>query len=215
MRKRRVKHKKYYHNAMRYIKLTCVQEYRGLFRSSFILELIAGHYDSISGAIRIPEFEHAFSRDQQKLVESLVTRLRTLDADSPEALEIAVKLDVTRMYPGGALALCIAAVIPHVVFKSNVLSNLLHRCQVERALSYFAPAGGACFAHAKYSNKRIENLQRYSDTIKRKLRPGSMEDIVLKACPFMDARTNILSISVQVFNDSDDEENSSGRSTDN
>jgi len=99
---------------MRYvkqIKLTCVQEYRGLFRSAFILELIAGHYDAISGAIRIPEFEPAFSRDQQKLVKSLETRLRTMDADSREALEIAVKLDTMRMYPKGALALCITAVI--------------------------------------------------------------------------------------------------------
>lgn len=121
MQKRRVKHKRCYRNAMKYPKLTCVQEYRGLFRSSFILELIAGHYDSISGAIRIPEFERTFSRDQQKLVKSLVTRLRTLDADSREALEIAVKLDVMRMYPRGALALCIMAVIPYVVFKSNVV----------------------------------------------------------------------------------------------
>jgi hypothetical protein len=101
---------------MRYIKLTCVQEYRGLFRSPYILELIAGHYDAISGAIRIPEFERAFSRDQQKLVHSLETRLRTLDADSPEALEIAVKLDTMRMYPKGALALCITAVISYCCF---------------------------------------------------------------------------------------------------
>ena len=101
---------------MRYIKLTCVQEYRGLFRSPFILELIAGHYDAISGAIRIPEFERAFSRDEQKRVNFLETRLRTLDADSQEALEIAVKLDTMRMYPKGALALCITAVISYGCF---------------------------------------------------------------------------------------------------
>jgi hypothetical protein len=101
---------------MRYIKLTCVQEYHGLFRSPFILELIAGYYDAISGAIRIPEFERAFSRDQQKLVNRLENRLRTLDADSREALEIAVKLDTMRMYPKGALALCITAVISYSCF---------------------------------------------------------------------------------------------------
>jgi hypothetical protein len=87
-----------------------------LFRSPFILELIAGHYDAIPGAIRIPEFERAFSRDQQKLVNSLETRLRTLDADSQEALEIAVKLDTMRMCPKGALALCITAVISYCCF---------------------------------------------------------------------------------------------------
>jgi hypothetical protein len=101
---------------MRYIKLTYVQECRGLFRSPFILELIAGHYDRISGAIRIPEFERALSRDQRKLVNRLESRLRTLDADSREALEIAVKLDTMRMYPTGALALCIAAVISYCCF---------------------------------------------------------------------------------------------------
>lgn len=87
-----------------------------MFRSEFILELIAGHYDAISGAIRIPEFERTFSRDQQKLINSLETKLRTLDADSPEALEIAVKLDTMRMYPKGALALCITAVISYCCF---------------------------------------------------------------------------------------------------
>lgn len=102
-----------------------------------------------------------------------------------------------------------------MLFLNPTLSNLFHRCQVERALGVFAPAGGAYFAHAKYSNIRIEKVQRYSDTIKRKLRPDLMEDIVLKACPFMDPSSNILSISVQVLNDSDDGENSSGHSTDN
>ncbi|KAF8499774.1 hypothetical protein F5888DRAFT_111124 [Russula emetica] len=142
----------------------------GLFRSPFILKLIAGHYDSISGAIRIPEFERAFSRDQQKLVKNLETILRTLDADSWEALEIAVKLDTMRMYPKGALALCVTA--------------------VEHALGIFAPAGGALFA--RHSDKYIEKVQKYSDIIERKLRPGSMEDIVLKACPFMGASTSFI-----------------------
>jgi hypothetical protein len=90
-----------------------------------------------------------------------------------------------------------------------MLSNLFHHCQVERALGIFAPAGGAFFA--RHTNKWTEKVQKYSDTIERKLRPSSMEDIVLKACPFMDAGTNILSISVQVLNESDDEEISSGR----
>ena len=127
---------------MRYIKLTCIQKYRGLFRSSFILELIAGHYDAISGAIRIPEFEPAFSRDQQKLINSLKTRLRTLDADSQEALEIAVRLDTMRMYPRGALAFCITAVntlllilnlmclICLIIGRLNVHWAYLHRKEV-------------------------------------------------------------------------------------
>jgi len=107
---------------MRYIKLTCVQEYRGLFRSPYISALIA---DSISGAIRIPEFEPAFSLDQRKLVRYFETRLRALDADSREALEIAVKLDTMRMCPKGALVVCITAVMSSVVFR-YVLSNLFH-----------------------------------------------------------------------------------------
>jgi hypothetical protein len=93
-----------------------------------------------------------------------------------------------------------------------MLSNLFHHCQVEHALGIFAPAGGALFA--SYSNKWTEKARKYSDIIERRLRPGSMEDIVLKACPFMDAGTNISTISVQVLHDSDDEEISSGRCTD-
>jgi hypothetical protein len=91
------------------------------------------------------------------------------------------------------------------------LINLLHHCQVEHALGIFAPEEGAMFL--SYSDKWIEKVQKNSDIIERKLRPGSMEDIVLKACPFMYASTNISSISVQVLHDSDDEE-ISGRSTD-
>jgi hypothetical protein len=89
-----------------------------------------------------------------------------------------------------------------------VLSNLFHHCQVERALGVFAPAGGAFFSGHKHRNKWIEKVQKYSDIIERKLRPGSMEDIVLRACPFMDAGTFISSISLQVINDLDDEETS-------
>ncbi len=93
-----------------------------------------------------------------------------------------------------------------VVFKSNVLSNLFHHCQVERALGVFAPAGSAFFSGHKHENKWIEKVQKYMDHIERKLRSATVEDIVLKACPFMDAGTNISSISVQVLNGSDDEE---------
>ena len=88
-----------------------------------------------------------------------------------------------------------------------MLSNLSHHCQVERALGVFAPAGGAFFSGDKHDTKWIEKIQKYRDIIEQKLRPGSVEDIVLKACPFMDAGTNISSISVQVLNVSDDEEN--------
>ena len=89
-----------------------------------------------------------------------------------------------------------------------MLSNLFHRCQVEHALGIFAPAGGALFQ--RHSNKWTEKVQKYSDFVERMLKPSSMEDIVLKACPFMDPGTNISFISVQVLNDSDDEEISSG-----
>jgi hypothetical protein len=86
-----------------------VKEYRGLFRSPWILQLFAGHYDSISGAVRVLEFE-SIARDQQILADSLETNMKHLDEDSQEALQIAVKLNVMRMYPKGALALCTAAV---------------------------------------------------------------------------------------------------------
>lgn len=87
-----------------------IQEYRGLCRSPWILRLFAGHYDSTSGAIRIPEFEPASSRENQALINSLETKLRGLEADEPEALETAIKLETMRMYAKGALALCIVAV---------------------------------------------------------------------------------------------------------
>lgn len=87
-----------------------------------------------------------------------------------------------------------------------MLSNLFHHCQVERALGVFAPAGGAFFSGHKHDKKWIGKVQKYSDFIEQKLQPGKMEDIVLKAIPFMDASTNISSISVQVLHDSADEE---------
>jgi len=89
-----------------------------------------------------------------------------------------------------------------------VLSNLFYHCKVERALGVFAPAGGAFFSGPKH-HRWIKKVQKYSDYIERKLRPGLMEDIVLRACPLMDTSTNISSISVQVLNDSDDEESTS------
>jgi hypothetical protein len=71
---------------------------------------LAGHYDSISGAIRIPEFEPAFSHESLALINSLEAELYGLDADDPRALETAVKLETMRTCPKGALALCIVAV---------------------------------------------------------------------------------------------------------
>ena len=79
-------------------------------RSPWILRLLAGHYDSTSGAIRVPEFEPTFTREDLALINSLETKLCGLEADKPEALEITVKLETMRMYPKGALALCIVAV---------------------------------------------------------------------------------------------------------
>jgi hypothetical protein len=72
--------------------------------------------------------------------------------------------------------------------------------------AYLRRAGGAFFSGHKHDKKCIAKIQKYIDFLERKFRPGLMEDIVLKACPLMDAGTNISSISVQVLNDSDYEE---------
>jgi len=79
-----------------------------LFQSPWILQLLAGHYDNISGAIRILELEQIyFDKDDQALVNSLKIELATLHPGSKKALEVAIKLDIMRMYPRGALALCV------------------------------------------------------------------------------------------------------------
>ena len=90
------------------------------------MQLFAGHYDSISGAIRVPALEPTFSRDQLAIVDELEGELKDLDPDSEEALTVAVKLDVMQMYPMGALAICTVAVIslfPHnrYIFKLTLL----------------------------------------------------------------------------------------------
>ena len=87
-----------------------IQDFHGLCRSPWILQLFAGHYDSTSGAIRIPDFEPAFSREKLALINSLEMELNGLEAENSKALEIAVKIDMIRMWPKGALALCMAAV---------------------------------------------------------------------------------------------------------
>jgi hypothetical protein len=74
------------------------------------LQLFASHYDSISGAIRIPALEPTFSDDQLAAVNALEDELKGLEPDSEEAIVVAVKLDVMRMYPMGALAICAVAV---------------------------------------------------------------------------------------------------------
>jgi len=76
-----------------------IQDYHGLCRSPWILQLFARHYDSITGAIRIPEFEPALSHEDLALIGSLKTKLRGLEADNPKALESAIKLEMMRMYP--------------------------------------------------------------------------------------------------------------------
>jgi hypothetical protein len=74
------------------------------------LQLFASHYDSISGAIRVPGLEPTFSHDQLAVINTLKDKLKGLDRDAEEALVIVVKLDVMRMYPIGALAICTVAV---------------------------------------------------------------------------------------------------------
>ena len=80
------------------------------------MELLASHYDSISGAIRVPALEPTFSGDQLALIDELKGELKELGSDPKEALKVAVKLDTIWMYPMGALAICTVVVIflfPH------------------------------------------------------------------------------------------------------
>ncbi|KAI0302275.1 hypothetical protein BC826DRAFT_966257 [Russula brevipes] len=156
------------------------KEYRGLFRSPWILQLFAGHYDSISGAVRVLEFE-SVTHDQQILADSLETNLRPLDEDSQEALQIAIKLDIMRMYPKGALALCAAA--------------------VERALGIFASEGDA--STLSFNKRWNKQVQKFREIIERKLQVGSMEDIVLKACPYMKPGTKLSSFALLNADDND------------
>jgi hypothetical protein len=76
----------------------------------WILQLFASYYDSISGAIRVPDLKPTFSHDQLAHINTLESGLKSFDPDSEEALAVAVKLDMMRMYPMGALAICTVAV---------------------------------------------------------------------------------------------------------
>jgi hypothetical protein len=66
---------------------------------------------------------------------------------------------------------------------------------VERALTLVAaPADNSSTANADMFNRKWDKLvQKYREIIRIKLQDSSMEDIVLKACPFMKPRTNISS----------------------
>jgi hypothetical protein len=77
---------------------------------------------------------------------------------------------------------------------------------VERALTIFAaPADNASTANADTFNRKWNKLvQKYREVIKTKLKDGSMEDIVSRACPFMKAGTH-LSPSVTLPDDLDDD----------
>ena len=171
-----------------------VQEYRGIFRSPWILQLLASHYDSISGAIRVPVLEPPFPSDQLTRIDTLEGKLKNLDADSEEALATAIKIDMMRMYPMGALAICTVAVILLFTCDQYVfLLVLFCECQVERAITLIAaPADNASAASADtFSRKWNKLVRKYREIIKTKLQDGSMEDIVLKACRYMKDGTNI------------------------
>ena len=64
---------------------------------------------------------------------------------------------------------------------------------MKRALSLSAaPADNTSTANADTFNRKWNTLvQKYREVIKTKLKEGSMEDIVLKACLFMKAGTQI------------------------
>ena len=84
----------------------------------WILQLLAGHYNSISGTIRIPELESIYySAEEQAFLE---IKLACLGLGSKEALKVAIKLDVMQMYPRGALALCIIAVLFYNCLATNI-----------------------------------------------------------------------------------------------
>jgi len=88
-----------------------------------ILQLFASHYDSISGAVRVPSLEPSFSDDQLALIDILEGKLKSIDPDCDEALAVTVKLDTIQMYPMGVLAICTVAVFS-LSLSTNVLSNL-------------------------------------------------------------------------------------------
>ena len=184
-----------------------IKEYGGLFRSPWILQLLAGHYDSISGAIRIPELEQIYSdEDDQALVNSLEIELATLHPGSKEALEVAIKLDIMRMYPRGALALCVIAVSFYNLSRERHFSNLSYcryQFQVECALEIFTVSDNLSLA--TFSEKWNKQKKKYQRVIDTKLRMSSMEEIVLKACRYMKADTRI-STAIAVLGDLDDEE---------
>ena len=77
---------------------------------------------------------------------------------------------------------------------------------MERALSLFAaPADSASSANADTFNQKWDKqVQHYREVIKAVLQEGSMEDIVLRAYPYMKPGTNI-SASVELPDDSDDD----------
>jgi hypothetical protein len=78
---------------------------------------------------------------------------------------------------------------------------------VERALTLFAaPADDARTANADTFNRKWNKLvQKYREIIETKLQNGSMEDIVLRAWPFMKDGTHF-SPSVTLSNNVDDME---------
>jgi hypothetical protein len=151
-----------------------------LFRSPWILQLFAAHYDCISGAIRIPEFEPSFSQDKLTCISALESELRTLDSDSSEALKIAIELETMQIHPKGMLAICMVVVI-FIISSERLSSNLSHRCQVECALNVFAGSSSDT-ASTTFSCKWNSQVQKYCKVIDQKLRAGSMGDIVLRSC---------------------------------
>jgi len=95
-----------------------IKEYCGLFYLLWILQLLAGHYNSILDAIRIPELESIYYSAEEQA--SLKIKLARLGLGSKEALKVAIKLNVMRMYPRGALALCIIVVLFYNCLATNI-----------------------------------------------------------------------------------------------
>ena len=161
------------------------------------MQLFASHYDSISGAIRVPALEPSLSRDQLTRIKTLEGKLKNPELDPEEALAAAIEIDTMRMYPMGVLAISTVAVnflFPKFPCDRYIfLLVLFCECQVERAITLIAaPADKASAASADtFSRKWNKLVRKYREIIKTKLKDGSMEDIVLKACRYMKYGINI------------------------
>ena len=180
-----------------------IKEYGGLFQSPWILQLLAGHYVGISDAIRILELESIYYSAEEQA--SLEIKLAHLGLGSKEALKVAIKLDVMQMYPRGALALCIIAVLFYNCLTTNIFLIYLIIIINFRSSSLKMFTVLDNLSLATFSEKWNIQKRKYQKVINTKLQVALMEEIVLKVCRYM--KTNMfISTSIAVLSDFNDEE---------